>query len=237
MPNLHTFASQPMHPRRLLTIPSAAYPITAQILRSGHDTPGFQVTQMNHALLHHGLSRSRHIRFTGHRFTRFYYADGDELSAIPNMEFGCFPLLFNHLTHLDMCIGHVLYPPYLEPLGGFIAGSKELTHLRLCCERTYLSDVNYDSISEILLGQSDFYLPRLRFLHLSQIHISAELLILTVKKHTKSLQSLRIEANVPSEVLRSFMKLVEEDMLRLEELTIIPDEEESYQPLVFTTSA
>ncbi|KAI2471116.1 hypothetical protein F4781DRAFT_143001 [Annulohypoxylon bovei var. microspora] len=232
MPNLHTLVSQPMHPCRLLTKSPTAYPITAQLLSGGLRTVGSHLTQTTHALLHLGLRMHRITRAPKDKLTRFYYADIHESSAFPNIRMKYLSTLFPKLTHLDLCIGTITNPKDLYELRDFISAAKCLTHLRLCFERSYLTSLEngpYDSKAHVILGHPEFHLPQLCYLHLTDMRISPSKLLRVVKKHASTLRVLRIYDNLSPAIIKSFVNMMMLHELELDDLVIIPiNEEESW---------
>ncbi|KAL7619757.1 hypothetical protein AAE478_010299 [Parahypoxylon ruwenzoriense] len=222
-----------MHLCRLLTKSPTDYPITAQILlHSNLDQLSALITQITHALLYIGISRYGRTRAPKHnKLTRFYFADAGYHSIFPNIHFKSLNTLFTTLTHLDLCISHSRHPNDLHGLRDYIMASKDLTHLRLCLERgnTYYNvDGNLPFTSTVLLGHADFHLPKLRFLHISEMRVCPELLLHIVKSHAKSLTSLRVDDDLPPDILIDLSMISRDEGLRLSELTIIPRSADNY---------
>ncbi|KAI1371951.1 hypothetical protein F4677DRAFT_281226 [Hypoxylon crocopeplum] len=237
MTRLHTFVSQPMLPRRLLTKSPTTYPITAQLL---HGTPNPSVFEVHgiHALLHRALWKCCRNSTSNHSsLTRFYYADAGRHSVLFNIKFESLRLLFPTLTHLDLCIGILYHQRDFERLRKYITTAKDLTHLRLCFEQgrqLYRPPFrSAHTVCRLLLSDPELYFPKLRVLRLSDMRTSAALLLDIVKRHARSLKSLRVDDDLPSIILIDLVHVAKTERLELEELIIVPSDPEGYSPLVF----
>ncbi|KAI1456223.1 hypothetical protein F4805DRAFT_475970 [Annulohypoxylon moriforme] len=240
MPRLHTLACQPMHPCRLLTKSPTAYPITAQLLSSGIGSIGSNITQKTHALLHLGLRMPGRPRNPKFELRRFYYADTDDCSALPKIGLEYLPKLFPELTHLDLCISMTKSRKDLHELRKFIMAAKCLTHLRLCFERSYYTRYEIGPLlnngSYVVLSHPEFHLPKLRYLHVTDTRIPPHRLLRVVKKHAKTLRCLRLDENMPTTIIKTFVNMVVSDEIKLDDLVIMPSNTEDHSFLEFNDS-
>ncbi|KAI1080335.1 hypothetical protein F5B20DRAFT_540250 [Whalleya microplaca] len=217
MPNLHTIISQPMHPFRELTKSNNVYPLTAQVLRSGPDRPcekggnkgfhNFLLKEMVHRNL---FSKNRPI-------TRLQFADECFQSSIIAF---CDPDIYKNafapLTHLDLSISHTKNVVDLYNLKACIKAATGLTNLRLCFQRE-----NSDAALQLLLGDTEMYLPKLRSLHIEDMSFTSQLLLDIITRHAHSLRRLRINADVPMAVVYG---LSEDPSITLDEFTAVPQD-------------
>ncbi|KAI1207855.1 uncharacterized protein F4807DRAFT_168411 [Annulohypoxylon truncatum] len=235
MPQLHTLVSQPMHPCRLLTKSPTHYPITAQLLSGGLGSIASNITQTTHALLHLGL-RMHPPRQPKLGLTRFHYADIHEQSALPRIGLKYLPLLFPKLTHLDMCISVTQSRRDLYELQDFIMKAKNLTHLRLCFERSYTSffeiGPSFESGSHIVLSHPGSHLPKLRYLYITDTQIAYHNLLRFVKRHASTLRFLRVEENMPPEIIETFAGMMMSHKLDLDDLVVLPSNPDECFPVI-----
>ncbi|KAI0880466.1 uncharacterized protein GGS22DRAFT_193237 [Annulohypoxylon maeteangense] len=239
MPRLHTLACQPMHPCRLLTKSPTAYPITAQLLSAGLGSIGSNITQSAHALLHLGLRMPSFPQHPKFGLTRFYYADTNGHSALPNIGLKYLPTLFPELTHLDLCISMTKTRQDLHQLRDFIMAAKGLTHLRLCFERSYITKHETGPLfdgSYVVLSHPTFHLPRLHYLHITDTRISHRRLIRLVKRHAKTLRFLRADENMPPGIIITFVNMILSNEIKLDDLIIIPSNVEDSVFILFDDS-
>ncbi|XDG05030.1 hypothetical protein ABKA04_004645 [Annulohypoxylon sp. FPYF3050] len=214
-----------MHPCRLLTKSSTDYPITAQLLNGGIGSIDSTINQTTHALLHLGLRMRNPPRDPKFKLNRFYYADIHEYSSLSGMGLRYLPTLFANLTHLDLCISVTKSRKDLYELREFIMARRCLTHLRLCFERSYLTDFETGpsvNTASIILSHPKLYLPRLRFLHISHTRTPLHIFLNVIKRHAKTLRFLRADENFPPEVLQQFVDMIVSKELDLEDLVIMP---------------
>lgn len=246
MPQLRTFISQAMPPCRLLTTSSTAYPATAQLL---HGMPhaidsDIPIPMLEHTLLGTAVSTAVRTAITKSRhtyplkrgpFSRFYFSDsGSRYGTLPSIQFKHIHSLFTTLTHLDMYISRPVEYKYVEALRDYIMTEKGLTHLRICFEhQNSLIHVSPNEVGafELLFSHQKFHLPKLRFLHVSELRTEPRILLQILKRHARTLKSLRIDDNIEPQVLPKFLQLAREDRLELEQLSIVPTHTKNYHCL------
>ncbi|KAI5863729.1 hypothetical protein GGS23DRAFT_511757 [Durotheca rogersii] len=230
MPNVHTFAIQPMHPSRPLAKNSTGYPMTAQLLQHYVPRPDGAPEAFGStvpALLYFGASHLRGPRpHQRNPFTCFYYADVTELTSLPHVGIQRLCDVFNTLTHLDLCISTVPNSSSVDGLRDFIMASKGLTHLRLCFEQTHpqaealVGGRGY--LCTRLFGSSGLYLPRLRFLHVVDMTLERFTFLGLIARHASSLESLKVVGNLRPNVLSNLATIYSSAGTKLNELSIIP---------------
>ncbi|KAI1086323.1 hypothetical protein F5B19DRAFT_498468 [Rostrohypoxylon terebratum] len=225
-----------MHPCRLLTKSSTDYPITAQLLNGGMGSIGSTISQTTHALLHLGLRMRAPPQNLTCKLNRFYYADIHEYSALAGMGLKYLPALFINLTHLDLCISVTISRIDIYELRDFIMGRKSLTHLRLCFERSYMTNFETGPLvnpGSIVLNHPQFYLPKLRYLHISHTGTRLHIFLKVVKRHAGTLRFLRADENFPAGTLQQFVDMSVSNELDLDDLVIIPFDFEHIPFIVF----
>lgn len=236
MPQLRTFVSQPMPPCRQLTTSPTAYPATAQLLHGKPHHVDVDIPRLDHTLLGTAVTGHRHTN-TSKRgpFSRFYFSDSGGSSTLQGIQFKHLHSLFPALTHLDMYISRKVKPSYVQALQSYIMTEKELTHLRICFERhnsLFLVGGKEIGAFELLFGHVDFYLPKLRSLHVAELMTPPGLLLHVVKRHAKTLKSLRVDENIKPHILPKFLQLTRENRLELEQLSIVPSNTKRHGLLV-----
>jgi hypothetical protein len=233
MPGLHTVISQPMHPYRRLTKSLTSYPLTAQLLQSSMMTTHFHMNEGFYSLLGPAMARRSS---TNTPITRLHFADEGQSTSLILPRPSLLPA-FAPLTHIDLCISLLNDPsPHLDSLGACLRAAVNLTHLRLCFERSTSSWEHGEErkgVFDILLGHPAVHWARLRSLHLDDLCLPTEQLLRFARKHASSLRCLR--ADSCSLTAGTVASLAGITGLRLERFIALPSS--AYEDTIYMSEA
>ncbi|KAF4997014.1 hypothetical protein FGRMN_4154 [Fusarium graminum] len=182
MPNLHTFASQPMSPRRELTLPGLGYTVTVEMInhliknekRTALNNLGFLGYIIPTLIALAKLRSESQIMHPLPTITRLYYADEGftPFTGLTQLEESD-AIAFSTLCHLDLCMASVRCKG--ADLKGFkacLGQARNLTSLKLCQE-TCLEKLHCSAWDDTVPSFSHHNLLSLvpRFQSLTELHL------------------------------------------------------------------
>ena len=199
MPSLQTIITQPMHPYRLLTKSPSCYPLTAQLPQCGMKATQLEMNDGFYSLLGPAMARRA---TTNTPITRLHFADEGHSTSLIRLHPDFLPA-FAPLTHIDLCISNLNSPLDLDCLGACLRAATNLTHLRLCSERStayfhHGRQIKADIDIDALLCHPAAHWVRLYSLRLDHLSFPTASLLSFAKRHANSLRRLRIDGCSPT---------------------------------------